>query len=171
MGRSVMTLSDATAVAYDYLEPNEEYYREQFEDDVEQGYEDEDSDFDNYMWTRWNDGDAASDFESYLEGIQYVAKELWPSFEDADEWVGRENHVILKNAHSIITVSEYCGSVAVCLGANYDRDGYYADDTELANLGEHWRKQIADKFIERFSTLSKIGTFSNGESVYIKIGA
>jgi hypothetical protein len=171
MGRSVMTLSNATAIAYDYMEPDEEFYRERFNEDVEEGFKDEDDDFEQFMWNDWNDFGAQSDFEAILDSTQYILKELWPSFEDADEWVERECHVIAQNAHSIVTISEYCGSIAICLGARYDRDDYYADSTELANLGEHWRKQIADKFEQTFGGMRKLGTFSNGESIYEKIGA
>jgi hypothetical protein len=164
-----MTLSGAEAIAYDYLEPDEEYYRERFNEEVEQGFLDEDEDFDNWMWSEYSNGDAADEFQSYLEWVQDTVIEQWTSFEKTDEWVGNENHVIAQNAHSIVTISEYSGCVAICLGARYDRDGYWEDSTELANLGAHWRKQIANKFEERFSTLNKIATFSNGESVYTKV--
>ena len=33
-------------------------------------------------------------------------------------------------------------------------------------LAEHWINQISEKFLDRFSSLRKVGTFSNGESIY-----
>lgn len=165
MGRSVMTLSDATAIAYDHLEPDEEFYREQFNEDVEQGFIDEDEDFDSYMWSRYNDS-AADDFEFYIESTQMSLKEAFPSFEDTDDWIDREIHVIAQNAHSIVTISEYCGAVAICLGPRYDRGEFWMDGTELAGLGEAWRKKISSRFASMFGTMTKLGTFSNGESVF-----
>lgn len=168
MGRSVMTLSDATAIAYDYLEPNEESYREQFNEDMEQGFIDEDEDFDSYMWSRYNDS-AADDFEYYIENTQAALKEAFPSFEDADDWAGRELHIIAQNAHSIVTISEYSGAVAICLGPRYDRGEFWMDGTELAGLGEVWRKKISDRFVQMFGSMTKLGTASNGESFFEKV--
>jgi len=160
-----MTLSDATTIAYDHLEPDEEFYREQFNEDIAEGYIDEDEDFDSYMWSRYNDS-AADDFEFYIEGVQSALKEAFPSFEDADEWAGSELHIIAQNAHSIVTISEYCGAVAICLGPRYDRGEFWMDGTELAGLGEAWRKKISDSFESMFSTMTKLGTASNGETFF-----
>src|SRR5690606_18697904 len=93
-----------------------------------------------------------------------TARELWPSFTEADSWIGQESHVIAENAHSIIAVSEYCGMVSISLGSNYDRQEYWRDHSP--GLGKHWREQVSEKFLGTFSELTKVGTFSNGESVY-----
>lgn len=170
MGRSVMTLNDATVIAYDYLEPDEASYREQWDDMDGDEQEYYDFDFDRFMWNLWNE-DYADVFHWYLVGIQDMLAEQWKSFEPVDRWIGQELHVIAENAHSLVTISEYGGSVAICLGPNYDRGDYWRDPSEISGLGENWRNKISERFEKRFSTLQKLGTFSNGESVFQKIGA
>lgn len=155
MGRSVMTLSGATAVAYDIFEPTH------YCDDHDMfTYECGCDDVCEYGC------DHAPEWEDYLDGIKERAQELWPSMESADEWIGDEIHVIAKNAHSVIAVAEYSGTVSINLAADYDRTQCWADDSEIAGLGEQWRKKISEKFERTFGSMYKIGTFSNGESVY-----
>ena len=149
MGRSVMTLPDAIT-AFQTFSPS--HYCEEHD-----GWECED------VGTCSFGCDHSEDFREYLDWISDEATRLWPSFDSADRWIGNELHVIAENAHSIIAVAEYCDLISINLGANCDRD--------VAPLGEHWRKQVESKFLETFSELEKIGTFSNGESVYQKIGA
>lgn len=169
MGRSVSTLSGATAIAYFHFEPDVEYYKEYFEDVFEADDEDDRPDFDTWMWEQYNDTFSDFEWEDFKDWVTETAKLYWPSFTDCDEWVDRENHVILSNAHSIITISEYCGIASVCLGANFDRENFYADAGSMFNLGERFRKQIAERFENTFSNVTKLGTFSNGEAVFQKV--
>lgn len=98
-----------------------------------------------------------------LESTTSYMKELWPSLWEADRWPHNEVHVFLENDLVEFSVSEYCGLTALCIavkeGALYDGRG---------GLAQHWIKQISGKFERSFSTYYKIGTFSNGESVYEK---
>ena len=154
MGRSVMTLGGNSIVAYTEFAP--QHYNEEtddFEDDLP---------CEAYC-------DHSEEFKDLLTWIEERVTELWPSFQPADDWVGDELHVIAENAHSIVAVSEYCGLISINLGAKYDRQAYFADDSELGGLGEHWRKQIADKFLSTFGEYTKLGTMSNGEGVFQKV--
>ena len=176
MGRSVMTLNGAEAIAYLTFEPDESYYRELFDDDVADGLVEPEDDFEAYMYRRF-EADSEYEWGGLVEYAALEVKRLFPSFELADviqqgfpEWVGRELRVIARNAHSIVTISEYSGIVALCLGANYDRSEFWADPSELAGIGKHWRQQVAARF-ESIGTLSKTGTFSNGTSAYSEAGA
>lgn len=50
-------------------------------------------------------------------------------------------------------------------GAEANREEFWIDPSPHAGLGHAWRERIADKF-RKIGTLSKVGTMSNGESVY-----
>jgi len=131
MARTVSRPCNATAVAYTHLEYEDEY------DD----------------WT----------FDNFVEWFKDTCKEHWPSLEEPNKstWIGREDHVLLENAHAQIGISEYMGLVAVWIVPVND-DWYY----EHNGLHDHWCAQIEPKFEELFGTLRKIGTFSNGEAVF-----
>ena len=157
MGRSVMTLPGSNT-AFQTFNPS--HYCEEHD-----GWECEDVDTCSFGC------DHSDDFRDYLDWLSEEVTRLWPSFDPADRWIGKELHVIAENAHSIVAVAEYCDLISINLGANYDRDTYWDDSSDFAGLGAHWRSQVESKFLETFSELTKIGTFSNGESVYQKIGA
>jgi hypothetical protein len=95
------------------------------------------------------------DFEYTIEDIREYAKSLWPSFSNCDKWLDREDHAMLENKHAYIGISEYCGLISVWLvPKNND------------NLSSNFCYLIKNKFVKSFSTLNKIGRFSNGESVF-----
>lgn len=160
MGRSVDRISDATVVAYQSFGPDEEHYRAMFDD----MYWMDKGDFSDWMWSLWNEEDAALEFAWILDDIFSTLEENWPSFEKTDEWIG-EVHVIAQNSHSVVGVAEYNGLMSVSLAPRYDRDTYFRDDNAL---GEEWRKSISEKFLTIFGEYEKIGTASNGESFYQK---
>ena len=155
MGRSVMTLGGTAIVAYAGVEPS--HYWE-----VHDGFECRDNECDSSC-------DHIYDYQCVLDYYQERVTELWPSFQPADSWVGNELHVIAENAHSIVAVSEYCGLISINLGAKYDRQAYFADDSDIAGLGAHWRAQIESKFLSTFGEYAKLGTMSNGEGVFQKV--
>lgn len=153
MGRSVMTLAGAITA---YTEFAPQHYNEEtdyFEDDLP---------CEAYC-------DHSEEFKDLLTWIEERAIELWPSFTGTDRWIGRELHVIAENAHSVIAVAEYGDLVSINLGANYDRDSYWADDSDIAGLGAHWRAQVESKFLAEFGEYTKLGTMSNGEGVFQKV--
>lgn len=163
MGRSVNSLSDATVVAYLTHEPDEDYYRERYEDDMLATVPEERVQFDDFMWSWWNGGDSEYEWAHTLDWIRDTLANTWPSFEDADEWIDGEIHVIAQNAHSVVAISEYGGFVSLSLAPRYDRNEFWRDDNAL---GEQWRKSISEKFLTLFSEYERIGVASNGEGVY-----
>jgi hypothetical protein len=81
--------------------------------------------------------------------------------------------VILENKRAAVTVSEYCGLVAVCLVPEY-RDTYETRDDDplslrwIAIIEVRFRKIVADTFgIE----LAHVGTMNNGEGVFKRMEA
>ncbi len=134
MGRSVMTASHAVASVFFSGEYGEEY--------------------------EWQDE---------IDYVRSVIRERFPTFEDCDYWpdrgfYGGEVHAILDNGHSYVTISNYCGLVAVCL----------VPKMHTSNLAEPWCRRISNNWCERlnkaFNGLRKLGTFSNGECVFEGIG-
>ncbi len=88
-----------------------------------------------------------------------------PSLEapTSERYDGRETTIILENSVAEVGLSEYCGLVSVSIRAQ---------DNENVNFGIQWIKKvwpgIMREFKEAFPTslLTKIGTFSNGETVF-----
>jgi hypothetical protein len=120
---------------------------------------------DCYNGKRSMDGD---DFDDLIEDFRQHLKTLFPSVEEADDWIWSEDHVLAENKLARFGMSEYCGLVAYWIVPveQYDRNGYR---NEASDLAPRWIKSIADKFVAAFGELSKVGSFSNGEGVYRRI--
>jgi len=101
------------------------------------------------------------EWDNFKEDIAESCKSVWPSLDDCDEWLDREDHAILENTLVYIGLSEYCGLVSIWIVPK-NFDGY--DDYEP--LAHHWIGQIEDRFTEMFSELVYGGSFSNGEAVF-----
>ena len=103
-----------------------------------------------------------SDWLSLIEDIQETIKGNFPEFENANEWEGRENHVIQIGGGCKIAISEYCGLACLSIGScNY----YHYDENEV----EKWMADNWDKISEPWNAYKKIATASNGESFYHKV--
>jgi hypothetical protein len=105
-------------------------------------------------------------FEQLVEDFRYQLKQMFPSVENADDWIGREDHVLAENKLARFGISEYCGLVSYWIVRN-DRWPY--DDDRAGAFSERWIASIADKFVAAFGELTKVGSFSNGEGVYRRI--
>ena len=107
-------------------------------------------------------------WDDLLCDLRSIIQERYPSFEDINDWVGHEYLAILKNAHGMVIVSEYMGLVSVSLGCN--------PDAEQPELSVGWCESVAynfEKLVNKAygeNALTKLGTFSNGGSVYKRIG-
>lgn len=100
-------------------------------------------------------GDLVYNFRSHL-------KSLWPSVSSADEWIGREDHVLAENGHAQFGMSEYCGLVSYWMVPK-QADTYYGD---TQGLHDNWVAQTADRFQKSFGDMRKVGNFSNGGGIY-----
>jgi hypothetical protein len=114
-------------------------------------------DCDNYEDYNWDD---------MINNVRDVLIERYPSLVEVDKWLPypyRENKLILENYHIQISVSEYCDCGAFSIFIN-DRDNI--------DLAGHWLKQNIsgiEKLIKNcVCSMTKIGTFSNGEAVFTK---
>lgn len=107
-----------------------------------------------------------ADWDWINEEHQSEIRRLFPSFWTADEWRGREDHVLARNRLVDFGVSEYCGLMAVWLAVRTD-----LDTAGQEALAEQWCKSVWPKFQKAFGTHQKVGSFSNGEGVYRRIAA
>lgn len=175
MGRSVITHRDATVVAYLSFQPDEEAYRDMW-DDLDEDDREYYGSLEDYMYRLWNDSDAQFAWDDLKVYIQDRLTELWPSLEATDRSTGNygyddEQTVIAENRFAEVSISEYCGSVALSLAPRSDLEEYEEDYNKREALAKHWRNKISERFLKEFSEYEKLGTFSNGESVYQKVSA
>jgi hypothetical protein len=163
MGRSVSTLGNAVAVVYEdvssfgqtieYTCENDECENDEFLDEngtcEHCGHElTEKTSYDEWL--------GQFDFTEWVEYIQETIQDKYNSLECDDAW-DDENHIILSNQFTEVAVSEYCGLASISVRCT---------DDEYIGLAERYTKYVG-KFVEKtFGNLIKIGTFSNGESVY-----
>lgn len=97
----------------------------------------------------------------------------FPSLSECDEWLDREDHAIMENRHAYVTVSEYCGLVAVCLVPK-EESAFGYDSSRLA-LAEAWTRNNSDRFEKLLhgafpdSALISQGRASNGEQFFAPV--
>jgi hypothetical protein len=108
--------------------------------------------------------DSSYEWENFVDYIREMLSNKYKSLSNVDRWVDREDHVILENSVAEISISEYCGGVAICLAPR---------DTDNP-LHEGWCGQICQGFHKllnkHFQGYVKIGSMSNGEGVYQMVG-
>jgi hypothetical protein len=97
------------------------------------------------------------DFDFLLEDIQEHVIYKYPEFEAVDKWEDRDVNIILQSDLVEIALSEYCGVISLSV-----RTLEEAPKTKAASWIEHFFKRA----IAPWAKARKIGTFSNGESVY-----
>jgi hypothetical protein len=97
------------------------------------------------------------------EFVGNVLQDLFPSVTETDRWLGREDHAVAENGLAYFGASEYCGILALWV---VPKDDDYQDIGGLAN---HWIDKAWPRVEERYPhRLYRLGTMSNGESVYRK---
>ena len=174
MSRSVSTPSGAAVIVFAHVESS--YYCRTCSD----GGEDETyaDDYDTCERCKAAGRDARIEFDDdatqwnwdfYMGELRDRLTARYPSLSKSDRWAGREDRVILANYRADITVSEYCGLVAVCL---VPADSDYV----VPDIATHWCEQIEQGFrkvvAEVFGcTLRKIATASNGEAFFEQVQA
>lgn len=151
MGRSVNYLNNAEVVIYFHFESevNEEGEYDDFES--------------QFAW------------EDLTNNLICEIKSKLPSYyEEKNKWDNRETKIILSNNLCNIGISEYCGLVSLSVackdGENYwpDNKAYHEQFSKYhANKIKNTLQKIVDDLTG--SRLNKIGTFSNGESVFEKL--
>lgn len=106
---------------------------------------------------------------TYTDQMDYFREEvkrMFPSTWEQDEWLGREDHVLMANYHALFGMSEYCGLVSYWIVPRYDAGCSYRCGDISPALTDRWIAQIEPKFTSAFGALRKLGSMSNGEGVY-----
>lgn len=102
-----------------------------------------------------HEGDQ-DDWFDFIDNLRDTLTSRYPTLSNADRWQDREDHIIMDNRMCEVSVSEYCGLVAVCLAPQ--------DPDSALCIG--WCERAADgfrKLIEsNYGGLRRVGTFSNG---------
>ena len=124
---------------------------------------------DQYGYEQTDDIALQWHWDFFVEYITETLKKKYPSLVDiGDQWIDNECKVILANDLVNITISEYCGVVAVSIVPVDDL--HYYDEQGLA-IG--WIKRVSNGFSElletNFDGIRKIGTYANGNSVYQRV--
>ena len=143
---------DALLVTYTkWYDPSEEYIADEreFLGEAEDWYPEPDQD----------------DWQWFVEDLQAQVGELWPSFTECDEWVGREDHAVMENDLGYIGISEYCGLCSIWF-APKPNSYEYSDTHNRADLARGFAARIGKKFQASFGTLELLGRFSNGEAIF-----
>jgi hypothetical protein len=149
MGRSVDYLSHALHVVYIDVD-----YPDKVEN--EDGEMVDATDFDNECHWDWFTETITENLPAGIKSLDNIWKER--------KWDGDETRIIFENKHCEIGLSEYCGIASISI-----RDKDNSDHPGLAIAWAHkvWPRivrNLHDTFGE--NVLIKLGTFSNGQSVY-----
>lgn len=89
----------------------------------------------------------------------------YPSLENCNRWLDREDHIILQNCYCEVSVSEYCGCVAICLAPRDGDDGW--NEAWTCRAAKNFERIVTKAF--KSSAMTRLGTMSNGESVFRKV--
>jgi hypothetical protein len=148
MGRSVDYLNRALQVSY-FAWPLMEIYNDETDQfEISDEYE---------------DGDIVK------ENIQESIISEFPEYDYSSKYDGRETAIILKGYGTEIGLSEYCGLATLSIRIDENSlDNYYEEDeyNEQYDKIEAWINENWAKISQGYDQYRKIGTFSNGESVF-----
>ena len=103
-------------------------------------------------------------WDLYVDDLVESLKDSFPSLEEDDQWLSREDHVIASNALVYVGLSEYCGLASLWVTPRACHDEIYDNDT--TGLAINWCNKISDKFHKQFGEYNRVGSFSDGTSVY-----
>ena len=167
MGRSVMTHPSAECTVYRTLSNLHTYC---FECDIEVDA-DECPECGAEMYDAYGEV-AREEFEYLVDWIRETFTAAFPSMVECDRWAHgagamSELRCVVANDLCDVYVSEYCGLVAISVVPTGCAD-YDCDTTGLAT---HWCATHASDVLDQFNEYRRIGTFSNGESVYERVAS
>lgn len=118
-----------------------------------------------YLHSVVSDDAESYEWDYFIEDIRSILSNRYPSFSECERRQDREERIILENKRAEVSVSEYCGLVAVCLAP---LDPYN-------QLDQGWCDRVSKSFRDTLhkaypsSALHKLGRFSNGEGVFAPI--
>lgn len=115
-----------------------------------------------YLHPEFEGGDDYA-FQDFIDDLKdNVLCPKYPSLCACDRWSGREDHVVLENSQVEISISEYCGLVAVCLAPLDPGNAFQLAVAE--RMSKSFHKTLHRMF--KSCALESIGRMSNGEQVF-----
>ena len=114
----------------------------------------------------WDENDWTWLEESIVDSFMQ-----FPSVVTADEWIGRENHVLAKNGLAKFGVSTYCNLASIWVVPIEDSHNRYGETIDITVLSKNWIAKTWPKVRKRWSNylMERGGTMSNGVSFYSKV--
>ena len=112
--------------------------------------------------------DQYEDSDIVVENIQESVISEFPEYEYCSKYDGRETAIILTGYGTEIGLSEYCGLATLSIRIDEKELDYYEEDeyNEQYDKIEAWIHENWAKISQGYDQYHKIGTFSNGESVF-----
>ncbi|MCG8493789.1 MAG: hypothetical protein MI743_19375 [Sneathiellales bacterium] len=104
------------------------------------------------------------DWDDFMSNLKSLLTNTLPSLDECENWDGRETKIFLENSFCEAGVSEYCGLVSVSF--RWHQNAEYQTEPLFENWFDKMQPKIDEIMKTNFSSLNKIGTFSNGESLY-----
>lgn len=105
-------------------------------------------------------GEYPEDWDEAVSCVRRALLNKYPSLRRCSEWIGREDRAILANDLAFISVSEYCGLVALAA----------VPKNESAKAAAWCERVNLDLAASCFGDLLiKYGTFSNGEALFHRV--
>ena len=176
MGRSVSTPTNTVLVEYLHLEQDRYYCHDCGEAFNEASLAEQACGHTHYTCPHcgsmdFSEQDSQLLFDDFNEDLKTLLKEAFPSLTADEKWLGREDKALLSNSYAYFGWSEYCGLVAAWVAAkeeDWNSSAWEAmRDRWIASIEKKFAKTIAKSW---GTPLTKLGTFSNGESVFQKKG-
>lgn len=167
MGRGVMVHPQAEATVYRHLNNYHSTCAECGADNCECEADCPECGADMYDMT----GEVARDEIEYLiDSVQRAFCERFPSMSTCDRWASGggamdELHCIAENGLCEVYISEYCGVCAISV-VPLDTEWHSVD---VFGLAVHWCATYASDELITFGQYDRIGSMSNGESVYGRV--
>jgi len=114
--------------------------------------------------------DELMDGYEVRQDIQESIISEFPEYEYSKKWDNNETAIILTGYGTEIGLSEYCGLATLSIRIDENLLAYYEQDeyNEQYDKIEAWINENWAKISAGYNQYNKIGTFSNGESVYEK---
>jgi len=116
------------------------------------------------------DMSGESDWEFWKEYLDEKFREKYPSLTAPmkDTWDNDETKIFLWNDFVEIGISEYMGlaSISMRVSSSFDDDDWDGETRSRKNLAENFADNLGQWMSKNVGDLYKVGTFSNGESIY-----
>lgn len=121
------------------------------------------------IYTHIPDNEVEIIWDEYKNDILNTFQQIAPSLcECKPKWHNNEVCQFAENSLVTVWLSDYCGLISISF---VPKEEGYCTGKYIEGLAKHWIDQVIPKLRKSLvpNVLNKIGTFSNGESIYEKL--